>query len=165
VIAGLRVLAQILVCSIIAAAFARPALAQESAAKTYACQGFAEPLQHSPMQVAKGRVLPLRAKLATPGGGYVDDRILKTSPVVSLKFKPESGPEVDRSAGVEVRDYGKGTHFVWDDEAHWKFDLGTKSLPDDEGEYTVSVASGDEKEYKIDPTCSLVFHVRGGGGP
>jgi hypothetical protein len=62
---------------------------------------------------------------------------------------------------MEVRDYGKGNHFVWDQEAHWKFDLGTGNLPDD-GKYTVTVLSGDAKEYRVDPPCKLTFKLRGG---
>ena len=60
-----------------------------------------------------------------------------------------------------MRDYGKGNHFVWDDEAHWKFDLGTGNLPEN-GKYVVTFRSGDEKEYRVDPPCSLIFHLQGG---
>jgi len=137
------------------------ALAQGAAPKTYACQGFDEPLK-SGMDIPKGRVLPLRAKLVLPDGSFGNQKTIKTTPMVSFKFLPESGPEVDKTAGMEVRDYGKGNHFVWDDEAHWKFDLGTRNLTDN-GKYRVTLLSGDEKEYRVDPTCTMDFNLRGGG--
>ena len=129
---------------------------------TYRCQGFDEPMNRSPQQIGRGRVLPLRAKLVLPDGTFGDDDALTAAPMIVLKYQPESGPEVDKSDGVEVRDYGKGKSFVFDKEAHWKFDLGTGNLPDD-GKYTVSLRSGNDKEYKVDPTCSLVFNLHGGG--
>lgn len=127
---------------------------------TYRCQGFDEPL-HDGMNIPKGRVLPLRGKLVAADGSFADQKVVKTPPAVSFKFQPEGKPEVDKTATVEVRDYGKGNHFVWDDEAHWKFDLGTKSL-EDAGKYQVTLVSGDEAEYKVDPSCSLTFNLRGG---
>ncbi len=129
---------------------------------TYRCQGFDEPL-HDGMNIPRGRVLPLRGKLVAADGSFADQKTLKTPPAISFKFQPESGPEVDKTATVEVRDYGKGNHFVWDDEAHWKFDLGTKSL-EDSGKYQVRLVSGDEAEYKVDPSCALTFNLKGGGG-
>jgi hypothetical protein len=128
---------------------------------TYRCQGFDEPMNRSPIQIGRGRVLPLRAKLVLPDGSFGDDDTLTTVPVISLKYQPESGPEVDKTDGIEVRDYGKGKSFVFDKEAHWKFDLGTGNLPDN-GKYTVSLRSGNEKEYHVDPPCTLVFNLHGG---
>jgi hypothetical protein len=127
---------------------------------TYRCQGFDEPL-HDGMNIPRGRVLPLRAKLVLPDGKFGDRDTIKTPPAVSFKFQPESGAEVDKTGTIEVRDYGKGNHFVWDDEAHWKFDLGTKSL-EDAGKYQVRLISGDAAEYKVDPGCSLTFNLKGG---
>ena len=85
---------------------------------TYRCVGFDEPIRNE-MNVAKGRVLPLRAKLAMESGGFADATVLKAAPKVRVLFKPESGPEVDRTDQIDVRDYGKGTSFVWDAEAQW----------------------------------------------
>jgi len=127
---------------------------------TYQCRGFDEPL-HDGMNIPRGRVLPLRGKLVAADGSFADQKVVKTPPAVSFKFQPESGPEVDKTSTVEVRDYGKGNHFVWDDEAHWKFDLGTKSL-ENAGKYQVRMVSGDEAEYKVDPACTLTFNLKGG---
>ena len=141
-----------------ALAWAVGAAAETPAPPTYRCQGFAEPL-HDGMNVPQGRVLPVRAQLVLPDGAFGDQKTVKTPPAMILKYQPESGPEVDKTAGIEVRDYGKGNHFVWDDEAHWKFDLGTKSLAD-LGKYQVRLVSGDEAEYKVDPGCSLTFTLK-----
>ena len=138
---------------------AHPARAEEP--PKYRCQGFDEPMNRSPINIGHGRVLPLRGKLVLADGSFADQTAVKTPPVLTLKYQPESGPEVDKTSGIEVRDFGKGNHFVWDDEAHWKFDLGTGNLPDD-GKYVVTMSSGDEKEYRVDPACSLVFMLRGG---
>lgn len=133
---------------------ATPAGAAEKSPVVYACQGFAEPMHRENIQIGRGRVLPLRARLALPDGTFGED--LKSAPKIALKYRPESGPEVDKTAGLEVRDYGKGNRFVFDKEAHWKFDLGTGNLKED-GRYVVSLLSGDEKEYRVDPGCSLSF--------
>ena len=151
----------ILGCLFLASFAAPPARAEDPA--VYRCQGFDEPMNRSPINIGRGRVLPLRAKLLLPDGTFGDQSTVKTAPTLTLKYQPERGAEVDKTAGIEVRDYGKGNHFVWDDEAHWKFDLGTGNLPDD-GKYVVTLLSGDEKEYKVDPACSLIFMLRGGGG-
>lgn len=141
-----------LFCGLVLAA--TPARAAGKAPPVYACQGFAEPMHRENIHIGRGRVLPLRARLALPDGTFGEN--LKSPPRLLLKYRPESGPEVDKTAGLEVRDYGKGNRFVFDKEAHWKFDLGTGNLKDD-GTYAVSLLSGDEKEYKVDPVCSLVF--------
>lgn len=138
-----------------------PAGAEEKAAPTYRCQGFGEPMHRDNIRITRGRVLPLRAKLVLPDGKFADNGAFETAPTISLQFVPESGPEVDKTAGLEVRDYGKGSSFVFDQEAHWKFDLGTGNLPDD-GKYNVSLVSGDESEYRVDPRCTLVFLLTGG---
>ena len=138
-----------------------PARAEDKAPPTYRCQGFDEPMSRENIRIARGRVLPLRAKLVLPDGSFGDATVLKTAPKISLQFLPESGPPVDKSGGLEVRDYGKGNSFVFDQEAHWKFDLGTGNLPDD-GRYKVSLITGDESEYRVDPACALVFLLGGG---
>jgi hypothetical protein len=147
------------------AAFAVPvALAQAPGkdgpkAAPYRCVGFDEPIR-SGMRVGKGRVLPLRAKLQMETGGFADETAVKAAPQLRVHFVPESGAEVDRTDQIEVRDYGKGTSFVWDAEAHWKFDLGTLKFQQ-EGKYRAFLVSGDEGAYKVDPTCEVVFVLSG----
>jgi hypothetical protein len=129
-----------------------------AAPPTYHCVGFDEPIRND-MQIPKGRVLPLRAKLAKDDGGFADGSVIKAAPKVRLFFIRESGGEIDRSEQIDTRDYGKGTSFVWDAEAHWKFDLGTLKLTDS-GRYRAVLLAGDDAEYKVDPTCQVSFSVR-----
>src|SRR5215470_527020 len=63
---------------------------------TYACVGFDEPIRND-MNVAKGRVLPLRGKLAMEGGGFADMNVVKAPPRVRVFYIPDSGAEVDRT--------------------------------------------------------------------
>jgi hypothetical protein len=130
---------------------------QAAAAATYHCVGFDEPIRND-MQVAKGRVLPLRAKLATDGGGFADQTVIKAAPKVRVFFV-ESGGEVDRTDQIDVRDYGNGTSFVWDAEAHWKFDLGTLKFAE-MGKYRAVLLSGDDAAYRVEPTCQVTFVLR-----
>jgi len=129
-----------------------------AAAPTYHCVGFDEPIRND-MNVAKGRVLPLRAKLAKDRGGFADESVIKAAPKVRVFFIPESGSEVERTDQIDTRDYGKGTSFVWDAEAHWKFDLGTLKFTDP-GRYRAVLLPGDETEYRVDPTCQVSFVLR-----
>jgi hypothetical protein len=126
-------------------------------ARTYQCVGFDEPIRNE-MNIPKGRVLPLRGKLAIEGGGFADQQTIKAAPKVRVMFVTDKG-EVDRTDQIDVRDYGKGTSFVWDAEAHWKFDLGTLKFAES-GKYRAELLSGDEAEYKVDPICSAVFVLR-----
>jgi hypothetical protein len=129
-------------------------------APVYRCMGFDEPLHRSPMEVEKGRVLPLRVKLAGPGDTFALGKDLQAPPTVHLVQLTDSGEE-DRADSLDVRDYGKNGQFVPDQEAHWKLDLGTNPL-EDGGRYKVTVLSGDEKAYRVEPTCELVFTLRSG---
>jgi hypothetical protein len=136
---------------------ALPALADDPI-PVYQCEGFAEPMNHPHLHIGRGRVLPLRAKLTAEDGTFGDATTLQASPIITLKYQPQGKPAVDKTSGLEVRDYGKGNSFVWDQEAHWKFDLGTGNLPDD-GKYVVTMSSGDETEYRVDPPCTLEFEL------
>ena len=129
-------------------------------APVYRCVGFDEPLHRSPMEVDKGRVLPLRVKLAGSDDTFALGKDLKAPPTVHLVQVTDSGEE-DKTDSLDVRDYGKNNQFVPDQEAHWKLDLGTNPL-EDAGRYKVTVLSGDEKTYRVEPTCELIFTLRGG---
>ena len=128
------------VLALSAAASGAPPEQGSSKVPTYPCVGFDEPIRND-MNVAKGRVLPLRAKLAMEGGKFADMSVVKSPPKVRVFLVPDSGAEVDRTDQIDVRDYGKGTSFVWDAEAHWKFDLGTLKFADT-GKYRVVLALG-----------------------
>ena len=146
--------------AVLALSSASSSFAEKSKAPAiYRCVGFDEPVNRSPIQVNKGRVLPLRAKLAGENETYADDSVLKAHPIVRVTFQPESGKEVDRTDEIDVRDYGVGKSFVFDKEAHWKLDLGTLKFKE-AGKYKAVLLSGDEAEYKVEPGCTVVFNLR-----
>jgi hypothetical protein len=158
-----RRIAVLALASLIAPALsARGAAPEKDAGKaraTYACVGFDAPIRNG-MRVAKGRVLPLRVKLQKAGGGFADATVLKAAPQVRVHFIPEAGAETDATSQLDVRDYGKGTSFVWDPEAHWKFDLGTLKF-EKAGSYRAFLISGDEAEYEVKPGCEVTFQLAG----
>ena len=156
-------LASLFVARISAGAAAAPPEKETGKARpTYACVGFDEPIRNG-MRVARGRVLPLRGKLQKAEGGFADATVLKAAPQVRVHFLPESGTESDATGQIDVRDYGKGTSFVWDPEAHWKFDLGTLKF-EKAGSYRAFLISGDDAEYEVKPGCEVTFQLAGGRG-
>jgi hypothetical protein len=134
--------------------FAFAITAQEVAPPKYSCDGFAAPLNRGSMEVERGRVLPLKGKLSRADGTAVVQGSVRTAPVVHIALSGE-----DKSGVLEAHDYGKGRSFVFDPEAHWKFDLGTSTLTGD-GTWVVTLMSGDPKEYVVDPACRLEFSFR-----
>ena len=72
-------LAGVAVLGLSVSAAGAPPASPAAAATTYHCVGFDEPIRND-MQVAKGRVLPLRAKLATDSGGFADQTVVKAAP-------------------------------------------------------------------------------------
>ncbi len=160
-----RRIAAVAVASVLAATLSAAAPLEKDTAQakgTYACVGFAEPMRNG-MRVAKGRVLPLRAKLQGAAGGFADATVLKAAPQVRVHLVPESGVETDVTSQIDVRDYGKGTAFVWDPEAHWKIDVGTLKF-EKAGAYRAFLISGDEAEYEVKPGCEVTFQLAGERG-
>jgi hypothetical protein len=51
-----------------------------------------------------------------------------------------------------------GNQFEWDGEK-WHYNLGTKNLTA-AGTYTVTMVSGDDCEYIVEPTCEAVFVIQ-----
>jgi hypothetical protein len=134
--------------------------AAPGATPVYRCQGFAAPLDKQgsqPLRIKRGRTLPLKALLLEKGGKALDASAIKTPPKVQILFRPASGPEADRTRAIEAGDFGKGRSFVYR-ESYWKFDLQSDALPET-GTYRVRVLSGDEAEYRIDPSCELIVNV------
>lgn len=131
-----------------------------SATPVYRCQGFAAPLERQgsqPLRIQRGRTLPLKATLLEKSGKGLDATAIKTAPKVQILFRSASGKEADRTRAIEAGDFGKGRSFVYR-ESYWKFDLQSDALPET-GTYRVRVLSGDEAEYRVDPSCELLVTV------
>lgn len=150
--------AAVLAASLVSSAGSAHAAA--GAAPVYRCQGFAAPLDKQgpqPLRIKRGRTLPLKATLIDKSGKTLDASAIKTAPKVKILFRPASGPEADRTRAIEAGDFGKGRSFVYR-ESYWKFDLQSDALPET-GTYRVRVLSGDEAEYRVDPSCELLVTV------
>ena len=138
----------------------RAAAAGATTVPVYPCKGFAAPLEtqgSQPLRIKRGRTLPLKALLLDKTGKPLGASGVKTAPKVQILFRPASGPEVDRTRVVEAGDFGKGRSFVFR-ESYWKFDLQSDALSAT-GAYRVRVLSGDEAEYRVDPSCELLVAV------
>ena len=96
------------------------------------------------------------------------------STIIALEFESKSGnkakgvPFTFTGIGedpVDVTDdalsAGQGTdgnQFVFNDEDKWQFNLKIKNY-DAPGTYTITMVSGDDSEYVIDPTCEASFVI------
>lgn len=109
------------------------------------------------MRIQRGRTLPLKVSLLGPNGASLDASKVKSPPKVGVRFRTRSGKEVNRTSSVEAGDFGKGGRLVFR-ESYWKFDLMSDALPE-LGTYKVEVVSGDETEYRVEPTCTLLVTI------
>jgi hypothetical protein len=107
------------------------------------------------MNISRGRTLPLKATLLGPDGAAVPPDRVPSPPRVRVRYMASSGKEVDRTSRVAAGDFGKKDRFVFR-ESYWKFDLQSDALPE-AGTYVVELVSGDEAQYRVDPTCGLRF--------
>jgi hypothetical protein len=118
---------------------------------------FFAPMDKFPVRAKKNRVFPLKMELFD-ADGEVTDADLNAAPVVEVMF---SSTDPDDESGVidEVLAAGQGTdgnQFVYTEEGIWHFNLKSKDHSA-KGTYTVTVVSGDEAEYTIDPSCVTEF--------
>ena len=125
------------------------------------CSGFEPPMENYPVTVkGKNAALPLKAQLFDSENNLITDFDLEAAPVLQVIFTPSQGGEpLDVSDQALPAGQGtEGNQFVFTDEGKWQYNLKTKnySAP---GTYTITMVSGDESEYKIEPTCETSFVV------
>lgn len=143
------------------------------------CEGFLPPVHGDTLRLRKGaRTVPLKARLFDEAGAPLDGDDLAAAPVVKIFFTADPAvPPVEVSDLVmPAGNSNTGAAFRYTDGEIWKYNLKTRrfAVP---GVYTVSLASGDEAEYRVDPDCSVDIMVVGpkpkhvpppftwGGGP
>lgn len=126
----------------------------------FSCIGFEPPMDNSSVIVKKHRALPLKAQLFDAQSFPITDADIVVPPVVQVLF--DSGTNGDP---VDVTDdafpAGQGTdgnQFVFTEEGKWQFNLKTKNYTAP-GAYTITIQSGDETEYLIDPICTAIFVI------
>ena len=148
-------------------AFASQALIEfQPIAPAHACVGFKKPLKKKVrVWVRRNRVLPLRAKLINSEGMELDDTNLQASPVVQIEFDSGiGGPSDDITDEALSAEIGMdGNQFVFRGR-RWKFNLKVRDLTAP-GTYTVSLESGNEAEYRVDPNCSIKLVVKESSTP
>lgn len=128
---------------------------------TYSCAGYEPPMDSSPVAVkGKNRTLPFKAELEEDGS-LVTDADIYALPVIQVLYNSGQGGDP-----IDVTDFalpaGQGTEgneFVFTDEGKWQFNLKLKNYTAP-GTYTVIMVSGNELEYRIEPTCEAQFVIK-----
>ena len=124
------------------------------------CEGFAAPMDRFPVKVkGKGkRVFPLRMNLFDQDGFEQTDMELLAAPVVTVMFTADGAEEAEDVTGdvLSVKKASSGNQFVYTDDGLWQFNLSSRNYTA-KGTYLVTVVSGDEAEYLIDPSCVTSF--------
>ena len=135
------------------------------------CEGFETPMNNGPVKVRKNKggrelppdapstlVLPLKAELSD-SDGFITDADIVARPVLQVIYKSGVDEAVDVTAdALPAGQTSRGNQFVFTSDGKWQFNLGTWNYTAP-GTYTISVASGDETEYVISPTCAATFVV------
>lgn len=124
------------------------------------CQGFQSPMANHPVKAKKNRVFPLKMELFDYYGLEVIGDDLVAPPVVQVVFDPVGSDDaIDVSDDVLSSGQGSdGNQFEFTDDGIWQFNLKSKNYTAS-GVYIVTVVSGDESEYRIDPACVTSFEV------
>ncbi len=126
------------------------------------CEGFAPPMSADhPVGARKNRVLPMMMKLFDSEGFELQAGDLVAAPVIQVIHTPATGePGADVSDDALSAGLGMdGNMFEYRGDGYWHFNLKVSnySAP---GEYLVTVISGDESEYTVDPSCVSSFLVQ-----
>lgn len=129
-------------------------------AETLTCAGFSPPMENYPVAVKKNRVLPLKAEVLNADGSLMTDRDIDAQPIVQIWFESgDGGVAIDETVdALSVGQGDEGNQFVFTDEGRWQFNLSTKPYTSP-GTYTVLMASGDDSEYLLKPTCMTEFVI------
>ena len=125
----------------------------------YSCSGFEPPMDKGAVKVKKNRVLPFKAELLDGAGNPLTDADIIAPPVIQVMYDSgEEGDAVDVTDNALSAGHGtEGNEFEFTG-SNWQFNLKTKdySAP---GTYTVTMVSGNEGEYVIEPTCTATFVI------
>jgi len=128
----------------------------------FSCVGFSSPLEEllaDPQYAEYAKFLEywlsrspvklLRARLLDAEDLEVGDADLIAAPVVQVLFTPAEGEEtLDVTAEMTWKDW-----FTFNKKGYWRLSLMRYQMQMP-GTYLVTMESGDESEYLIDPTCS-----------
>jgi hypothetical protein len=122
-----------------------------------ACQGFEPPMDKGPVTVKKNKVLPLKATLLD-GSVPVTNLDIVAPPVIQVLYNSGVGDAIDVTDDALPAGQGTDANQFEFDGTWWHFNLETKNYRA-AGTYTVTMASGDETEYIVCPTCTAQFVI------
>lgn len=125
----------------------------------YSCVGFGPPMNNGAVTVKGNRALPLKGQLRDAASNIITNTGVTASPVLQVLFDSGMGGDP-----IDVTDdalpVGQGTdgnQFVFDPVTQeWRYNLSTKNYTA-AGTYHLLMLSGNETEYRIDPTCTATF--------
>ena len=123
------------------------------------CTGFQPPMASGPVTARGPRALPLKAQLFDAEGYEMTDLELTAPPVLQVIFTPaEGGGAIDVTDDALPVGFGtEGNQFEYNlADQVWQYNLKTKDYTA-AGTYTITMVSGDDSEYLIDPTCEATF--------
>jgi len=128
----------------------------EHHAPTFTCQGFDAPLDSGAVTVRKSRALPLKAQLLDDNAPVTQ---AATAPRLQVLYSDELAAPVDvTDEALPTGESSQGNQFAYSDGA-WRYNLSTKNYTA-KGTYLLSLVSGDQTEYLVDPPCSAAFFVK-----
>lgn len=128
--------------------------------EVYSCIGFESPMNSGPVTVNKNRVLPLKAQLVDQNGLLITDSDISFPPLIQV-VKALTGGEPPIDVTNESLPAGLGTdgnQFVYTIDGKWHYNLMTKNFSGP-GAYNVSLVSGIETEYQVNPSCTATFII------
>lgn len=125
----------------------------------YYCDGFQPPMASGPVTARGNRALPLKARLFDVDGHGITDLDLAAPPVIQVLFASgQDGDPLDVTQDAYPAGWGtEGNEFEYNlTDGVWQYNLKTKNYSAC-GTYTITIVSGDESEYIIDPACQASF--------
>ncbi|MEE8546031.1 MAG: hypothetical protein V3T29_09485, partial [Alphaproteobacteria bacterium] len=126
----------------------------------YACAGF-DDIADTPLKVTRPRTIPLRAELLDRGVPVAGDGLV-AAPVVQVAFASgaPAEPPADVTDLVPPPDPAfVGNQFLYKEaSARWFHGLQTINMSPP-GSYTITMVSGDDREYVIDPPCTATYVI------
>jgi hypothetical protein len=122
------------------------------------CSGFFSPLDNGPVPVKKNRALPFKARLTNSDNQLVDDLGIMALPIIQIFFDSVLNGAVDVTEDASSAGAGTNANQFEFLDTKWHFNIKTKNYSA-QGTYTVTMESGDNSEYLIDPTCIGQFVI------
>jgi hypothetical protein len=123
----------------------------------FVCLGFFPPMTMAVRIAKKRRALPLKAALLTQFGAQIQEAALTAPPVVVVTYDSALAVEIVAEASgdtVHTRQSSKGNRFSFDaGSMQWVYNMKIENY-DAPGTYTITMISGDETTYRIEPNCT-----------